>query len=90
MSHEQLHPPIPDESQLQDMGQRRDPSDIPALLWEIKRLRAVAFRADQLLGNADASGVLRSTLRVELGKLACINIKDLQALSQQRAGRDRM
>lgn len=60
------------KEQLHDIGQRMDPADIPALLWDIKRLRAAAMRADQLLRSNDASGVLRSALRAELDQLACI------------------
>lgn len=60
------------KEQLHDIGQRRDARDIPRLLWEIARLRAVALRADQLIRCADTSGCVAAALRAELDELACV------------------
>lgn len=66
------------KEQLHDIGQRMDARDIPALLWEIARLRAVAMRADQLLQGADTNGMIRAELRRELD--ACECVREQQAL----------
>ena len=56
-------------------------ADIPALLWDIARLRAAALRTDQYLrvlgprASADAVGCM---LRAELDELACI--RELEAM----------
>lgn len=57
-------------AQLHDIGRRRDPVDVTALLWEIARLRALVLRADQLqrsLGNVGGGvGTILGALRREL------------------------
>ncbi len=68
------------KDQLYGIGQRRDPADIPALLWEIARLRAVALRADQLMSGSDASGLIAQELRRELDECSCVqDMKQLRA-----------
>ena len=56
--------------ELRDIGQRRDPADIVRLLWEIKRLRAIALRAHQYQltarGNVGGSELVLNALRREL------------------------
>ena len=58
------------KEQLHEIGVRRDAGDIPALLWEIARLRAVVMRADQYLDSP--SGFLGGVLRKELDECACV------------------
>lgn len=72
--------------QLHDIGKRRDAQDVPRLLWEIARLRAVALRADQLIRSADTSGSVAAALRAELDELACI--EEAKAERAQFWGRD--
>jgi hypothetical protein len=68
------------KAQLHEIGQRRDPADIPALLWEIARLRSVAICADQLLSSSDASGIIGRQLRRELDGCECVlEMKQLRA-----------
>jgi hypothetical protein len=44
-------------AELREIKQRRDPADINRLLWEIRRLRIIALRADQFVSlSSDASG----------------------------------
>ena len=56
--------------ELRDIGLRRDPADIIRLLWEIKRLRAIALRAHQYQltarGNVGGSMLVLNALRQEL------------------------
>ena len=62
--------------QLHDIGVRQDAADINTLLWEIKRLRAIALRADQLIRSlgdlGGAQGMLLSSLRSELEGEPCV------------------
>ena len=46
MKHMTFRPKLTAD-ELRDIGLRRDPADIIRLLWEIKRLRAIALRAHQ-------------------------------------------
>ena len=67
------------KDQLHEIGQRRDGRDVPALLWEIARLRAVATRADQLLAGSDPSNLIRTELRRELDECSCVQeMKELR------------
>ena len=70
------------KDQLHDIGQRMDARDIPALLWEIARLRAVVMRADQYLDspNAFVGGVLRQ----ELDECACVREQQAMRLEGSR------
>jgi|GEM_PF-1370967 len=70
MNHEGFKPPLTRE-QLHDIAVRRDPADILPLLWEIKRLRAIVLRANQLQsslyeGMGGAGGLILRCLREEL------------------------
>lgn len=58
-------PPLTAE-QLRDIGQRRDSADIIPLLWEIKRLRALVMRADQVVQRIAGGDYLVETFRAEL------------------------
>lgn len=63
-------PPLT-RQQLQDIQERNPNSaDVRALLWEVKRLRAIALRTDQLLKDmptvAGTSGLVADMLRREL------------------------
>jgi hypothetical protein len=65
------------KAQLREIGLRRDPGDIAALLWEIKRLRATVLRADQLqrvlgTGSGGAVGIVLEGLRQDLKDEPCI------------------
>lgn len=57
-------------AELRAIGVRRDPADIITLLWEIKRLRAIALRAHQYqasaMGNVGGSTLVLNALRLEL------------------------
>lgn len=56
--------------ELREIGLRRDPADMVRLLWEIKRLRAIALRAHQyqLTAHGDICGstLVLNALRHEL------------------------
>lgn len=56
--------------QLREIGLRRDPADVIKLLWEIKRLRAIALRAHQYqatyMEGAGGSTLVLNALRREL------------------------
>ncbi len=76
-------PPPLTNAELHDIGQRKDPADIVRLLWDIKRLHAIALRADQLqvsMGDVGGSlGMILGALRGELAELPCV--------VERRAGR---
>ncbi len=64
------------QKQLHDIGVRRDPDDILALLWEIKRLRAIVLRVDQLqrgMSLGGGPGMLLDALRNDLKGEPCID-----------------
>src|SRR5471030_2062762 len=70
MNREGFKPGLTRE-QLHDIGVRRDPADIIPLLWEIKRLRAIVTRANQLQaslydGVGGGAGLILQCLREEL------------------------
>lgn len=52
--------------QLRDIGLRRDAADIIPLLWEIKRLRVLVMRADQVVRRMVGGDYLVETFRAEL------------------------
>ena len=56
--------------ELREIGLRRDPTDIVKLLWEIKRLRAIALRAHQYqatcMSEVGGSTLVLNALRREL------------------------
>lgn len=55
--------------QLHDIGARRDASDIPALLWESKRLQILLQRVDQVQqGATGGGGIIGDVLRGELDR----------------------
>jgi hypothetical protein len=69
------------KAELSAIKDRRDAADIPALLWDIARLRAVALRADQFLhglGPKYGANMVAQLLREELDQLACI--QEMEAL----------
>lgn len=64
---------------LRDIGLRnRDHADVTALLWEIKRLRAIALRADQVCRTLEganiggASGIILQAMRSQLEHEPCV------------------
>lgn len=63
-------------AQLRDIQARRDPADVITLLWEIRRLRIIVMRAEQLQGSmrneAGAVGLILSALRAELAEDAMV------------------
>lgn len=63
-------------AELRAIWDRRDPADVDALLWEIKRLRAIVLRIDQLqrcLGTVGGgAAVLLQGLQNELEGEPCI------------------
>ncbi|USX25768.1 hypothetical protein NHH73_24845 [Oxalobacteraceae bacterium OTU3CINTB1] len=69
MKHMSFRPPLT-AVELRDIGLRRDPADIIRLLWEIKRLRAIALRAHQYQltarGGIGGSDLVLNALRREL------------------------
>ena len=57
-------------AELKEIQTRSDSADMRAVLWEVRRLRRIASRADQLerslLHSGGAIGIIRSLLREEL------------------------
>jgi len=67
-------PPLTRE-RLREIGASKDARDINELLWEIKRLRALALKIDQVQRNITASGgmgLLLESLRAELRREPCV------------------
>jgi hypothetical protein len=67
-------PPLTRE-RLHDIAVRKDPQDINELLWEIKRLRALALRIDQVQRSLTVSGgmsMLLESLRADLRNEPCV------------------
>jgi hypothetical protein len=64
------------KADLHDIGQRSNSHDVRALLWEIRRLRGLVLRADQLqrmLGEmGGAQGLVLDSLRGELEGEPCV------------------
>jgi hypothetical protein len=63
------------KQQLREIWERQDAGDIDALLWEIKRLRAIVLRIDQLqrcLSVGGGPAILLDGLRNELEREPCI------------------
>ncbi|CUI03864.1 hypothetical protein BN2497_2505 [Janthinobacterium sp. CG23_2] len=59
--------------QLRDIGKRKDPADIPALLWEIKRLQILILRVDQVQqGATGGGGIIWDVLRGNLDREPCV------------------
>lgn len=67
-------PPLTRE-RLHEIGVIKDPRDIIELLWEIKRLRALALKIDQVQRSITASGgmvLLLESLRDDLRNEPCV------------------
>jgi len=67
-------PPLT-RDRLHEIGQRKDPEDIIELLWEIKRLRAMALKINQVQRNITVNGgmaLLLESLRADLQQEPCI------------------
>lgn len=67
-------PPLT-RDRLHEIGVRKDPQDIVVLLWEIKRLRALALKIDQVQKNITVSGgleLLLESLRADLSREPCV------------------
>jgi hypothetical protein len=63
------------KTELHEVALRKDPEDVVRLLWEIKRLRAIVLRIDQLqrcLTAGGGPGVLLDGLRSELAVEPCV------------------
>lgn len=62
--------------ELHEIGKRQRPEDVLVLLWEIKRLRAIVLRIDQLqrcMGSVGGgAGILLEGLRNELAGEPCV------------------
>lgn len=79
-------PPLT-RDRLRDIGLRRDPQDINELLWEIKRLRALALKIDQVQRNLTVSGgmaLLLESLRADLRAEPCV-LEDEKLRSKQES-----
>lgn len=76
-----IRPPLTTD-ELRAIGQRRDPADVPALLWEIKRLHAMVLKAEQLVRTMpEAVGpmdMLRVSLKEQLREEPCV--QDMERL----------
>jgi hypothetical protein len=61
---------------LHEIGIRSNSPDVRTLLWEIKRLRAIVLRADQLVRElgplGGAAGMMRDGLQAELEGEPCV------------------
>jgi len=70
-----FRPPIP-TSALHEIGVRCDANDIMALLWEIKRLRSIVLRANQVIRElperGGPNGIVQEGLRRDLLTEPCI------------------
>lgn len=69
-----VRPPLT-RTQLHDIAVRKDPNDIIPLLWEIKRMRALVLRIDQLqrsLNIGGGPGMLLDCLRKDLVDEPCV------------------
>jgi hypothetical protein len=70
-----FRPPL-DTASLHDIASRRDPRDIVPLLWEIKRLRGMVLRANQVIRElperAGPYGIVQACLRRELVLEPCV------------------
>jgi hypothetical protein len=67
-------PPLTRE-RLHEIGLHKDPRDIVELLWEIKRLRALALKIDQVQRTITISGglgLLLESLREDLRNEPCV------------------
>lgn len=67
-------PPLTRE-RLHEIGLRNDPCDILELLWEIKRLRALALKINQVQRTITISGglsLLLESLREDLRNEPCV------------------
>lgn len=62
-------------AQLKEIQERSDSPDMRAVLWEVRRLRAIASTADELdrsLGpRVGMAGLIRAALRVQLDDQPC-------------------
>jgi hypothetical protein len=63
-------------AELHDICVRQDVADINRLLWEIRRLRIIALRADQFVSLSGAAGgtagMIRDSLKHELDAEPCV------------------
>lgn len=68
-------PPIPTD-ELRAIGQRQDAADITPLLWEIKRLRGLVLRSNQVIRDLPVvggpNGIVRECLREALTVEPCV------------------
>lgn len=67
-------PPLTRE-RLHEIGLRKDPRDIVELLWEIKRLRALSLKINQVQRTITISGglsLLLESLREDLRNEPCV------------------
>lgn len=65
MPQDNFKPPMT-AAHLRVIGQRRDAADILPLLWEIKRLRALVLRADQVMQGRTPGNFIEDVFRREL------------------------
>lgn len=70
-----FRPPIPTD-ELHCIGARQNAADVTPLLWEIKRLRGLVLRANQVIRTLPDSGgpggIVLECLRKELRTEPCI------------------
>jgi len=70
-------PPLTKETLVEIQDRNPESADVRALLWEVKRLRALALYADQLqrmLGTLPGpQGAILDTLREKLKDEPCVN-----------------
>lgn len=83
-------PPLTTE-ELHDIGQRKDAADIVRLLWEIKRLRGIALRSNQVLRDADMLlgpvGIVQKYLKEELAvEPVIMDMEKLRIDTKRRPG----
>ncbi len=83
-------PPIPTE-ELRAIGQRQDAREINRLLWEIKRLRGLVLRANQVIRDLPVvggpNGIVRECLQKELAVEPCIVDEEMRRLATGRSPR---
>jgi len=81
-----FRPPIP-TVELHEIAKRKDAGDVIALLWEIKRLRGLVLRANQVVRElpekGGPGGIVLEVLRADLKVEPCVMGEDARRLDSR-------